>query len=81
MTVEAEYTSRLTDIGKQIGLSAVQVGKMLQAAGLRTEKGYPTPKALDCGAARSVWDGQDRKYEWNIQNVVATLKPELRATR
>ncbi len=78
MTVEAGYTSRLKDIGRELGFSAVKVGTLLRAAGMRT---YPTPKALDCGAARSVWDGQDRKYEWNIQNVVATLKPELRATR
>ena len=74
MEAVAGYTSRLTDMGKQIGLSAVQVGKMLRDAGLRTATGYPTPKAISQGAARSVWDGQDRRNEWHIANVLAALR-------
>jgi galactonate dehydratase len=54
--------------------TVVEVGKLLRAAGLRTEKGYPTAKALDTGLARSTWDGQDRRNEWHIANVVAALR-------
>jgi len=51
----------------------------IRAAGLRTEKGYPTGKAIAGGLARSTWNGQDRKNEWHIANVLAALKPKLRA--
>ncbi len=81
MEVAPDYTSRLTDIAKEIGLSAVQVGKMLQAAGLRTPTGYPTAKAIAQGAARSTWDGRERKNEWHIANVLAALQQERRAAR
>lgn len=79
MTRDSAYTSRLTNIGKKLGVSAVQVGKMLREAGLRTEKGFPTPKAIAEGLARSTWDGQDRKYDWCVQTVLAKLKPILAA--
>jgi hypothetical protein len=71
------YTTRLGDIGRDLGVSALQVGKMLRAAGLRTSSGYPTAKALDSGAARSVWDGQSRTNEWCVEKVVALLKKEV----
>jgi len=78
----AQYTSRLTDIGQALGgISAVKVGTLLRDAGLRSPTGYPTAKALDCGAARSVWDGQDRRNEWHIANVLTALQQERWAAR
>jgi hypothetical protein len=74
MVRAAEYTSRLSDIAKQCGVSAIEVGKLLRDAGMRTVKGYPTQKAFDRELARSIWDGQDRKNEWHIQNVLAEFK-------
>jgi hypothetical protein len=70
----AGYTTKLGDIANEFGVSAIEVGKLLRAAGMRTEKGYPTAKAVDRGLARSTWDGQDRKNEWHIQNVLIALK-------
>jgi hypothetical protein len=73
MTAEPRYTSRLGDIGKSLGLSAAEVGKLLIAAGLRTEKGYLTPKAITEGFARERWTGEDRLREWNIAKIVGML--------
>jgi hypothetical protein len=72
-TAADKYTTRLGDIGQELGFSAAQVGKLLIAAGLRTPKGYPTPEAIAGGFARERWTGEDRVREWHLASVVGIL--------
>ena len=54
-------------------LSAIAVGRLLDAAGLREGK-LGSKKALDAGLAKNSEGGYGLKTEWNIQMVVEAIQ-------
>jgi ribonuclease HI len=69
---KAQWTTQ-TEIGKLLGVSAIAVGKRLDAAGFRADK-RPTRDALDAGLARIVTDHFGDQISWHRERVVAILK-------
>lgn len=69
---KAQWTTQ-TEIGKLLGMSAIAVGKRLDAAGFRADK-RPTRAALDAGLARIVTDHFGDQISWHRERVVAALK-------
>lgn len=68
---------RITDIAKPFGLSAVALGKKLKLAGLRDEKGKPTPVAVEQGAALRVENDFGHDDYWHRQRVPELLRKAL----
>ena len=62
-----------TDIGSKMHLSAIAVGRLLDATGLREGK-LGSKKALDAGLAKNSEGGYGLKTEWNIQMVVEAIQ-------
>jgi hypothetical protein len=70
------YTPRLGDIGGRLAISAVKVGRILDAAGLRADRA-PTDRALKNGLARQRFDGFGVVTDWNIEKVLTLVGCEL----
>ncbi|MBM5817381.1 MAG: hypothetical protein FJ083_12590 [Cyanobacteria bacterium K_Offshore_surface_m2_239] len=55
----------LTELGRLYGLSAVTIGKVLQASGLRQLDGRPSPEALRQGLAFQRHSSPSRQTLWD----------------
>ncbi|MEB3157283.1 MAG: hypothetical protein VKO26_07610 [Cyanobacteriota bacterium] len=55
----------LTELGRLYGLSAVTIGKILQASGLRQLDGRPSPEALRQGLAFQRHSSPSRQTLWD----------------
>ncbi len=55
----------LTELGRLYGLSAVTIGKVLQASGLRQLDGRPSPEALRLGLAFQRHSSPSRQTLWD----------------
>ncbi|MEB3201148.1 MAG: hypothetical protein VKK62_11565 [Synechococcaceae cyanobacterium] len=55
----------LTDLGRQYGVSAVLIGKMLRQSGLRLSSGEPSPEALRAGLALRQQAGHHHQALWH----------------
>jgi hypothetical protein len=66
----------LTDLGRLYGISAVQTGKLLVAAGLRQSGGAPTAEALAQGLARQQHPGHHHQAFWSRQGCAPHLESQ-----
>ncbi len=56
----------LTDLGRIYGMTAIHCGRTLQKEGLRDQRGYPTPRAVQVGAAHtSSLNHSQKSTVWN----------------
>lgn len=62
-----------TTIAKTVGLSAIALGKLIDAAGLRAD-GKPTQDALDTGAARVTHNGFGMQVAWHKTQLLLVLR-------
>jgi hypothetical protein len=67
------WTTRLGDIGRPLGITAVAVGRLLEQFGYRSDK-RATARALTAGCGMRRWDGDLIHYDWHLALVVAAIK-------
>jgi hypothetical protein len=73
VTPNPGWTTRLGDIGRRLGISAVAVGKILELCGYRSE-GSVTDSAVraECGVRR--WNGFAFFYDWHLDRVLSAIR-------
>ena len=65
----------LNDLGRRFGLSASHCGRMLEREGWRDRHGYPTPAALEVGAAEQrAPHSRGRSSLWNTELCAGVLE-------
>lgn len=65
----------MTQIGKNLGLSAIKVGALLKEWGYRDDNGHPTPQSLAAGLARSTPTREGFKhFMWDRAAVAGIFK-------
>ncbi len=75
--IDPEY-NKLTDLGRQFGVSSHVIGRWLAELGLRVVAGNPTPRAWALELVRSVptgrGDGDHPYYIWHVARTVKLLE-------
>lgn len=66
----------LTELGRVYGLSAVHIGRLLQAAGLRQLNGWPSREALSAGLAHRRHTSPSGQTLWNRQECAPHLEQQ-----
>ena len=66
----------LTEIGRVYGISAVHIGKLLQASGLRQLDGRPSPEALRTGLTQRRHSSPSGQTLWNRQGCAPVLEQQ-----
>jgi hypothetical protein len=66
-------TTRLGDIGRAVGITAVAAGKMLERLGYRFDK-HVTDSAVAAGCGVRRWDGYAMHDDWHLDRVVAAIR-------
>jgi hypothetical protein len=61
------------DLGKRVGLTSHEVGRILTQQGLRAD-GKPTPAAFERGFVTIEKSGEWNAYRWNERRVVPLLR-------
>jgi hypothetical protein len=72
-TPDPGWTTRLGDIGRRLGISAVAVGKILELLGYRS-KGSVTDSAVRSGCGVRRWDGFTIFYDWHLDRVLSAIR-------
>src|SRR5580692_7148910 len=72
-TPNTGWTSRLGDIGRQLGITAVAAGRMLELLGFRSNK-CVTDSAMEAGFGVPRWNGFTMQNDWHLALVVAAIK-------
>jgi hypothetical protein len=67
------WTTRLGDIGRALGITAVAAGKILERLGYRSDKGV-TDSAVAAGCGVRRWDGFAIHYDWHLDRVVSAIR-------
>jgi hypothetical protein len=67
------WTTRLGDIGRPLGISAVAVGKILELLGYRT-KGSVADSAVSAGCGVRRWNGFALFYDWHLDRVLSAIR-------
>jgi hypothetical protein len=67
------WTTRLGDIGRALGITAVAAGKMLERLGYRADKRV-TDSAVAAGCGVRRWDGYALHYDWHLDRVVFAIR-------
>jgi hypothetical protein len=67
------WTTRLGDIGRALGITAVATGRLLERLGYRFEK-HVTDRAVADGCAVRRWDGFALHYDWHVERVVSAIR-------
>jgi hypothetical protein len=67
------WTTRLGDIGRLLGISAVAVGKILELLGYRSE-GSVTDGAVRAGCGVRRWNGFALFYDWHVDRVLSAIR-------
>ena len=67
------WTTRLGDIGRLLGISAVAVGKILELLGYRSE-GSVTDSAIKAGCGVRRWDGFALFCDWRVDRVLSAIR-------
>lgn len=66
----------LTHLGRRYGVSAVHVGRLLSAAGLRDQAGQPTAAAVDRGLALRVRPSHHHQALWHGERCEPLLQQQ-----
>jgi hypothetical protein len=72
-TPNTGWTTRLGDIGRELGITAVAAGKMLERLGYRCGK-HVTDSAVASGCGVRRWDGFALHYDWHLERAVAAIR-------
>jgi hypothetical protein len=67
------WTTRLGDIGRVLGITAVAVGRMLELLGYRVAK-HVTDSAVAAGCGVHRWDGYTMHDDWHLERAVAAIR-------
>ena len=67
------WTTRLGDIGRALGITAVAAGKMLERLGYRVDKRV-TDSAVAAGCGVRRWDGYAMHDDWHLDRVVSAIR-------
>jgi hypothetical protein len=67
------WTTRLGDIGRALGITAVAAGKMLERLGYRFDKRV-TDSAIAAGCGVRRWDGYAIYNDWHLDRVVSAIR-------
>jgi hypothetical protein len=73
------WTTRLGDIARPLGITAVQAGKLLERLGYRSDK-RATAYALTTGCGMRRWDGDLIHYDWHLDRVLAAIRTAVQDT-
>jgi len=72
-TPNTGWTTRLGDIGRELGITAVAVGKLLELLGYRVAK-HVTDSAVTSGCGARRWDGYVMHDDWHLDRVVSAIR-------
>jgi hypothetical protein len=67
------WTTRLGDIGRAVGITAVAAGKILERLGYRFDKRV-TDSAVAAGCGVRRWDGYAMHDDWHLDRVVSAIR-------
>ena len=67
------WTTRLSDIGRALGITAVAAGKILERLGYRSDKRV-TDSAVAAGCGVRRWDGYAMHDDWHLDRVVSAIR-------
>jgi hypothetical protein len=67
------WTTRLGDIGRALGITAVAAGRMLELLGYRSNK-HVTDSAVEAGCGVRRWDGFAMHDDWRLGRVVSAIR-------
>ena len=67
------WTTRLSDIGRALGTTAVAAGKILERLGYRFDK-HVTDHAVAAGFGVRRWDGYAMHDDWHLERAVAAIR-------
>jgi hypothetical protein len=72
-TPNTGWTTRLGDIGRAVGITAVAAGRILELLGYRIAKRI-TDKAVAAGCGDHRWDGYTMHDDWHVERAVAAIR-------
>jgi hypothetical protein len=72
-TPNTGWIPRLGDVGRQLGITAVSAGRMLELLGYRSNK-CVTDSAMSAGFGVPRWNGFTMQDDWHLALVVAAVK-------
>jgi hypothetical protein len=67
------WTTRLGDMGRVLGITAVAVGRILELLGYRSNK-HVTDSAVAAGCGVRRWDGFAMHDGWHLERVVSAIR-------
>jgi hypothetical protein len=67
------WTTRLGDIGRELGITAVAAGRILELLGYRVAK-HVTDAAVAAGCGVRRWDGFAMHDDWHLECAVAAIR-------
>ena len=67
------WTTRLGDIGRPLGITAVATGRMLELLGYRLDK-HVTDSAVAAGCGVRRWDGYTMHDDWHRDRAVSAIR-------
>jgi hypothetical protein len=73
ITPNPGWTTRLGDIGRQLGITAVAAGKILELLGYRSNR-HVNDSAVGAGCGLRRWDGFAMHDDWHLIRVVSAIK-------
>jgi hypothetical protein len=72
------WTTRLGDIGRALGITAVAAGRILELLGYRVAKRV-TDSAVAAGCGVRRWDGYVMHDDWHLERAVAAIRSAAQA--
>jgi hypothetical protein len=73
------WTTRLGDIGRGLGITAVAAGRMMELLGYRSNK-HVTDSAVAAGCGVHRWDGYIM-HDWHLDRVVSAIRSAASGNR
>jgi hypothetical protein len=73
------WTTRLGDIGRVLGITAVAAGRILERLGYRCDK-HVTDSAVAAGCGVRRWDGYTMHDDWHLDRVVSAIRSAAQET-
>jgi hypothetical protein len=67
------WTTRLGDMGRVLGITAVAVGRILELLGYRSNK-HVTDSAVAAGCGVRRWDGFAMHDDWHLEGVLSAIR-------